>query len=126
MTLFIPEKKQNHRLKKISSALHSCVCDFFMRHDFYKTDSLTLEQNITVTKTNLSPDLSKVDIYVTPLANKNDDVLSFLKNSSKELRFYLAKKLNLRKTPQPFFYIDHTIHAGDRIDELLLKMNQEK
>ena len=75
---------------------------------------------ISVTKVKTSPDLKMARVYISIINEKNrKESLRILKKSSGYIRSEVAKKLNLRYTPELIFEFDETIEYGARIDELL-------
>lgn len=76
---------------------------------------------VSVTQVKLAKDLSIARIYISTTGNE-DDVNSntrMLNKRSKSIRLELAKRLNLRRTPELRFYSDTTRFELERIDNLL-------
>ena len=75
---------------------------------------------ISVTKVKTSPDLKSSKVYVSILGSKSKkNTLEGLKNASGFIRTELAKKVNLRYTPELIFELDESLEYGARIDEIL-------
>lgn len=75
---------------------------------------------ISVTKVKVTNDLSYATVYVSILNSKNlKDTLAGLKKSSGYIRSELAKRINLRNTPEIIFELDDSIEYGARIDSIL-------
>ena len=75
---------------------------------------------ISVTKVKVTTDLKFAKVYVSILNSKNiKDTLAGLKKSSGFIRSELAKKVNLRNTPELIFELDDSIEYGARIDSIL-------
>ena len=75
---------------------------------------------ISVTKVKVTTDLKYAKIYVSILNSKNiKDTLAGLKKSSGFIRSELARKINLRNTPELIFELDDSIEYGAKIDSIL-------
>ena len=83
---------------------------------------------ISVTKVKVTPDLKFAKIYVSILNSKNiKETLEGLKKSAGFMRTELAKRVNLRNTPELIFEIDDSIEYGAKIDTILKEIiPQEK
>jgi len=75
---------------------------------------------ISVTKVKVTNDLKFAKVYVSILNSKNiKDTLAGLKKSSGFIRTELAKRVNLRNTPELIFELDESIEYGAKIDTIL-------
>ena len=75
---------------------------------------------ISVTKVKVTTDLSYARVYVSILNSKNiKETLAGLKKSSGFVRSELAKKINLRNTPEIIFELDDSLEYGAKIDSIL-------
>ena len=75
---------------------------------------------ISVTKVKVSKDLHFARVYVSLLNSKSKkNTLDGLKNSSGFIRSELAKRINLRYTPELVFELDDSLEYGDRIENIL-------
>ena len=75
---------------------------------------------ISVTKVKVTNDLKYAKVYVSILNSKNiKDTLTGLKKSSGFIRSELAKRVNLRNTPELIFELDESLEYGARIDSIL-------
>ena len=75
---------------------------------------------ISVTKVKVTNDLKYAKVYVSILNSKNiKDTLAGLKKSSGFIRSELARKVNLRNTPELIFELDDSLEYGARIDSIL-------
>ena len=81
---------------------------------------------ISVTKIKTTPDLKYARVYVTMINEKSKkENLSILKKSSGYIRSAIAKKINLRNTPELIFEFDHSLEYGSRIDEILKDITKD-
>ena len=75
---------------------------------------------ISVTKVKVTTDLKYAKVYISILNSKNiKETMEGLKKSSGFIRSELAKRINLRNTPELIFEIDDSIEYGAKIDSIL-------
>lgn len=75
---------------------------------------------VSVTRVKVTPDLKYAKIWVSILNSKNtDETLKGLTKSSGFIRSELAKRINLRYTPELSFVIDDSLEYGAKIDNIL-------
>ena len=81
---------------------------------------------ISVTKVKVTTDLKYAKVYVSILNSKNiKDTMDGLKKSSGFIRSELAKRVNLRNTPELIFEIDDSLEYGAKIDSILKEILPE-
>lgn len=81
---------------------------------------------ISVTKVKTTPDLRFAKVYVSMINEKSKkENLSILKQSSGYIRSAIAKKINLRTTPELVFEFDESIEYGSKIDEILRNITKD-
>ena len=81
---------------------------------------------ITVTKVDTSPDLKIAYVYVSMIgAKSNKENLTILKKAAGFVRSSLARKVNLRTTPEIVFMFDESIEYGAKIDEILKNITKD-
>lgn len=81
---------------------------------------------ISVTKVKTTPDLRYAKVYVSMINEKSKKQnLAILKQSSGYIRSGIAKKINLRTTPELVFEFDESIEYGSRIDEILKDITKD-
>ena len=82
---------------------------------------------ISVTKVKATTDLKYAKVYVSILNSKNiKETMDGLKKSSGFIRSELAKRINLRNTPELIFEIDDSIEYGAKIDSILKEILPEE
>ena len=82
---------------------------------------------ISVTKVKITPDLKFAKIYVSMLNSKSKEkTLGALKKSSGFIRSEIAKRVNLRITPELIFEEDDSMEYGERIDSILKELKENK
>jgi ribosome-binding factor A len=75
---------------------------------------------ISVTKVKTSSDLKSARVYISIINSKSKkNTLVGLKNATGFIRSELAKRVNLRYTPELIFEIDDTLEYGAKIDNIL-------
>lgn len=83
---------------------------------------------VTITKVDLSSDLSYAKVYFTCLDNdKKDKVLKDINNASKFIRSELMRrKIEIRNMPELTFVYDDSIEYGNKIESIIEKIHEEK
>lgn len=82
---------------------------------------------ISVTKVKVTNDLKYAKVYVSILNSKNiKETLAGLKKSSGFIRSELAKRINLRNTPEIVFELDDSLEYGAKIDSILKDIMPKK
>ncbi len=82
---------------------------------------------ISVTKVKVTNDLKYAKVYVSILNAKDLKAsLAGLKKASGFIRSELAKKVNLRNTPELIFELDDSVEYGARIDSILKQIMPKK
>ena len=80
---------------------------------------------ISVTKVKVTNDLKYAKVYVSILNPKSvENTMEGLKKSSGFIRTELAKRINLRNTPELIFEIDDSIEYGARIDSIIKDLKE--
>jgi ribosome-binding factor A len=85
-------------------------------------DYRPVDDLLTVTGVDVSPDFRQALVYVSALAPKEEDKTALcrdLNEAAPRLRHALAGQLNLRRTPRLRFRFDAASDRGARIDALL-------
>lgn len=76
---------------------------------------------VSITKVSVTNDLSIATVYYTVLGNKGeiDSTKEDLEKAKGYLRSSLAKRIDLRKTPELRFKYDESLAYGNHINEIL-------
>ena len=75
---------------------------------------------VSVTKVKTTPNLQYAKVYVSVLNSKSlKNTLEGLKSSAGFIRSELARRTNLRNTPELVFEIDDSMEYGAKIDGIL-------
>lgn len=92
----------------------------------YELKNPNITGMISVTKVKVTPDLKYAKVYVSILNSKNiGQTMEGLKKSSGFIRTELARRINLRNTPELVFEIDDSLEYGARIDSILKEIMPE-
>lgn len=109
-------QKNNNRFNRIDEELKKQVSTIIMND--IKDPNLT--GLISVTKAKVTPDLKYAKVYVSILNAKSaKEDLAILKKTSGLTRSLIAKRMNLRITPEIIFELDDSMEYGERIDSIL-------
>jgi len=79
---------------------------------------------ITISSVELPPDMRQAYIYVSTLNPEVDQekALALLMRNRKEWQGRIGRRLGLKFTPQLLFRFDNAIERGDRVMEILTKL----
>ena len=109
-------KKDSNRLNRIDEEMKKEISHIIT----YDLKDPNITGLISVTKVKVSGDLKYAKVYVSMLnAKDNKQVLAALKKSAGFVRTEVAKRINLRTTPEIIFIFDDSIEYGARIDIFL-------
>ena len=112
----------SNRMKKIDEELKKEISSIISLE--LKNPHLT--GLISVSKVKTTPDLRFARVYVTMINEKSKkENLTILKQSSGYIRSAIAKKINLRYTPELIFEFDESLEYGSRIDEILKDITKD-
>ena len=113
--------KNDTRLNRINEELKKEISNI-ISFELKNPDATGL---ISVTKVKITPDLKYAKVYVSMLNSKsNEKTLEALKSSAGFIRSLIAKRINLRITPELVFEEDDSMEYGERIDKILKDINK--
>ena len=108
-------KKDSNRLNRIDEEMKKEISHIIT----YDLKDPNITGLISVTKVKVR-DLKYAKVYVSMInAKDNKQVLAALKKSAGFVRTEVAKRINLRTTPEIIFIFDDSIEYGARIDTIL-------
>lgn len=108
--------RDNPRFSRIEEEMKKEISDIIAND--IKEPSVT--GLISVTKVKVTTDLKYAKVYVSVLnAKDTKETLAGLKKSSGFVRSEIAKRINLRNTPEILFELDDSMEYGARIDSIL-------
>ncbi len=107
----------NNRMQKVNEELKREIGTIITT----KMNNTNLKKGlISVTSVDTSSDFKYARVYVSMInVGNKKDALKALKKSSGFVRTEIAKKVNLKNTPELIFEFDESIEYGDRIDNIL-------
>ena len=117
--------KNEARLGRVNEELMKALSQIIT----YELKNPDVTGMISVTRVKVTPDLKYAKVSVSLLNSKNKkETLAGLKKSAGFLRSELAKRINLRNTPELVFELDESLEYGARIDKLLndIKKDEKK
>ena len=119
----MPTRKNSNRMDKINEELRkelSIIIDTDLKNPH-------ITGMISVTKVKTSPDLRYARVYISLLNCKNvKETLDGLKSASGFMRTEIARRINLRYTPELRFEIDDSMEYGARIEKILKEIIPNK
>ena len=119
----MPNKNNNNRMGRIGEEYKKELSQIIDRE--LKDPSIT--GMISVTKVKVTNDLKYAKIYISILNSKDEKAtIEGLKKSSGFIRTELAKRINLRNTPELIFEIDDSMEYGAKIDSILKEILPDK
>ena len=108
--------QNNNRLERINEELKKEISHIIS----YELKNPNVTGLISVTRAKITPDLKYAKVYVSILNAKNTkETLVNLKKSAGFIRSEIAKRINLRVTPELVFELDDSMEYGAKIDSIL-------
>ena len=115
--------KNNPRLGRIDEEYRKELSQIIS----YELKNPNITGLISVTKVKVTNDLKYAKVYVSILNSKNiKATLAGLKQSAGYIRTELAKRVNLRNTPELIFELDDSMEYGAKIDSILKEIMPKK
>jgi ribosome-binding factor A len=111
---------QTHRLEKVNQLIRQELSQMLQR----EIKDPRLSGYISVNSVMTTPDLRHARVLVSCVCEdaKKKEMLEALSHSAGFFRSNLAKKLNMRTTPELHFLWDDSIEKGSRLIELIDKV----
>jgi ribosome-binding factor A len=111
-------KGPSQRQLRAGELLKHALAEIFMTEEI--EDSDLHGEIISVAEVRVSPDLKHATVFIAALGGKNNEQLArVLNRHHRFLRGELARRVELKYSPELVFRGDHSVEAADRIDELL-------
>ena len=108
--------KNENRLNRIDEELRKEISNI-ISFELKNPDATGL---ISITKVKVTPDLKYAKVYVSLLNSKSEEkTMEALKNSAGFIRSLIAKRINLRITPELVFEKDDSMEYGMKIESIL-------
>jgi len=108
----------SQRQLRVGETVRHAVADILVNGSVHDSD---LEGHIiTVPEVRMSPDLKLATIYVMPLGGRDTEiVIAALERHKKFLRGEVARRVNLKFSPDLRFRVDDRFDEAERIEKLL-------
>ena len=108
-------QKSFHRTDRVSAQLRrelgTLVRDAVAEHGL---------PSVSVSDVEVTRDLAHAKVFVTALQSERaQEAMKGLKAVAPEVRYRLARAVNLRHVPELHFHYDDSVDRGERIDNLL-------
>lgn len=112
--------KNENRLNRIDEELKKEISNIIT----FELKNPSVTGLISVTKAKITPDLKYAKIYVSILNSKNiKQTMEALNKSAGFVRTQIARKINLRITPELTFVFDDSMEYGAKIDSIIRNLN---
>lgn len=112
--------KNENRLNRIDEELKKEISNIIT----FELKNPSVTGLISVTKAKITPDLKYAKIYVSILNSKNiKQTMEALNKSAGFVRTQIARKINLRITPELTFVFDDSMEYGSKIDSIIRNLN---
>lgn len=111
-------KKSFHRTDRVSAQLRrelgTLVREAVQEHGL---------PSVSVSDVEVTRDMAHAKVFVTALEGaRAEEAMKGLKAVAPEVRYRLARAVNLRHVPELHFHYDDSVDRGERIDNLLRDM----
>jgi len=108
----------SHRMLRVGELVRHAMSELLSRGAL--NDPVLDAHVVTVPRVRMSPDLKLATIYVMPLGGGDrDEVIAALSSHAKYLRGEVARRINMKFSPDVRFRIDDSFDNADAIDQLL-------
>lgn len=115
--------KNENRLNRVNEELKKTISHVLE----FEIQNSKVTGLISITKAKITPDFRYAQIYVSILNSKSiATTMEGLKESAGFIRGQVAKRMNLRVTPEIVFEIDSSLEYGDKIDRILKELKDKK
>lgn len=117
-------KKRSNRIIKINEEIKREVSGIISR----ELKDPRINHMTTIVSVDTTPDLKFCKIFVSVLGDEESqkNTLDGLKRSTGYIRNELAKRINLRNTPEITFVVDQSIEYGMNMSKLIDEVNKPK
>lgn len=109
------------KMKRIESELVKTIADTLLNES-----SDELMKSITITGSEVAPDLSFAKVYFTCFLEQDHSVLEREMNEASDfIRKFVAAKMDLRQTPKLRFQYDDSIDYGNKIEKIIQNIHED-
>jgi ribosome-binding factor A len=115
---------RSQRQLRVGEELRHALAGIFLTESFYEPAISGI--SITVSEVRVSADLRNATAFVSPLGvMATPEFLKCLKKIAPQIRFYLAKKIQMKYLPEICFKLDTSYEYAQKIDNLLGNSSEE-
>ena len=109
-------KKTSKRQYQVGEVLKRTLSNMFREGLFEEK----ISDLFSITEVSPSPGYQTAWVFVSAMdSSKNEEIVEKLNKISGEIRFMLAKKIDMRSTPALIFKFDNSLDYANRIEEIL-------
>ena len=110
------------RTERVAGEVQQAIARLFQTEFTDLSDGM-----ITVTKVRMAPDLKSGRIYLSVLGGSipGEQVLKNVKAASPQIRHGLARSINMKYSPELFYYLDDTQEEVSRVEDIFRKIREE-
>jgi ribosome-binding factor A len=113
------------RQLRVGELIRQALSELLVRGEIH--DEVITSHVITISEVRMSPDLRLATIFVMPLGGEDvERVLAALERNKRYLRGAVAKAVNLKFAPDIRFRKDESFETGQRIDQLLDSLKEQR
>ena len=113
------------RQLRVGELIRQALSELLVRGEIH--DEVITSHVITISEVRMSPDLRLATIFVMPLGGEDvEPVLAALERNKRYLRGAIAKAVNLKFAPDIRFRKDESFETGQRIDQLLDSLKEQR
>jgi ribosome-binding factor A len=106
------------RQLRVGELVRHALADMLSRGDIH--DPVIEAHLITIPEVHMSADLRLATIYVMPLGGRDEkDVIDAFERNKRYMRGEIARRINLKFSPEIRFRIDERFDEAERIEKLL-------
>ena len=114
--------KDNTRLNRINEELKKEISHVIT----FELKNANITGLISVTKVKITPDLRFARVYVSLLNSKSKaKTMAGLQSATGYIKGQIAKKINLRVTPDLQFELDESIEYGEKMDKIIAEVTKK-
>ena len=114
--------KETNRMNRIDEELKREISHIIN----YELNNPKVTGLISVTRVRVTPDLRFARVYISLINEKNKKAtLAALKKSAGYIRMEIAKRINLRMTPELVFEFDESMEYGAKIDSIIKEIAKD-
>jgi ribosome-binding factor A len=112
------QRGPSQRQLRVGELIRHAIADMLARGEVH--DPVIETHLVTVPEVRMAPDLRLATVYVMPLGGRDaKDVLEALERNKRYLRGEVARRVNLKFSPDLRFRFDDRFAEAERIEKLL-------